>query len=140
MKIKKFFFAIAMTLFVGGASTTMVSCNDDDVKTVLELVDMLFSSTDELAGTIWVDDLEDPSIAFAFQSGQTGSVAIWDEESGETEEESFTYTLDTQNNTLSIKLSEGTLRYTISDYKAQSYMKLSDGKSSFTLRYYGAAQ
>lgn len=139
MKIKKFFFAIAMTLFVGGASTTMVSCNDDDVKTVLELVDMLFSSTDELAGTVWADSPNEATYAFEFDSGQSGVFAFADE-NGETQQVQFAYTLDTQNNILTIKFSDETWRFTITEYTAGKSMVLNDGEDTIRLYYIGSVQ
>ena len=139
MKIKKFICAIAMTLFVGGASTTMVSCDDDDVKTVLELVDMLFSSTDELAGTIWADSAQEATYAFEFDSGQSGVFAYADED-GETQQIQFAYTLDTQNNILTIKFSDETWRFTIKEYTAGKSMLLNDGEDNIRLYYIGSVQ
>ena len=113
--IKKFFGGLAlMAAFT--APVAMTSCNDDDVNTVLSIIDMLFTSTDDLAGTAWL--ATDSSMAIEFGSGNQGNLydsSVMDETGAVAQP--FTYTLDTQNNVLTITLnSGGTRKYTVTEF------------------------
>lgn len=137
MKIKKFICAMSMVLFMGGTSTTMVSCNDDDVKTVLELVDMLFGSTSELSNTSWVYTNTQGIVVmvFNFQTGQSGALQYLDENDKE-QNVQFSYSLDTQNNILTLTFSDNsTWRFTITEYTAGQNMTLNDGDTIYKLYY-----
>ncbi len=118
MRTKKFFGSLAMMTLVAAAPVTLSSCDDDDVNTVLTIIDMIFTSSDQLAGTAWL--ATDSSMAIEFSSGNQGNLydsTLMDENGAIAQP--FTYTLDTENNLLTITLnSGGTRQYTVTEFTA----------------------
>jgi len=116
MKVKKFFCGLAMTTLVAGAPVTLASCDDDDVSTIINILDLLFTSTDDLAGSAWLST--DSSLALEFSNGNQGNLydsTKMDEQGAIAQP--FSYTIDTQNNVLTITLSAGgTRRYTVTEF------------------------
>ena len=128
-----------MKKFIGGltlmtalsAPVAMTSCSEDDVNTVIELLDALIGSTDELSNTVWYR--ETPTfVQFSFGTSHQGM--YYDDSTGENGI-AFTYSLN--ENTLSLQFSDQTRTFTVTAYTAQSSMtpRGSDG-STLTLRYY----
>ena len=128
-----------MKKFIGGLTlmtalstpVAMTSCSEDDVNTVLELLDALIGSTDELSNTVWYR--ETPTfVQFSFGANRQGM--YYDDSTGETGI-AFTYSLT--ENTLRLQFSDQTLTFTVTAYTAQSSMTLkgSDG-ATLTLQYY----
>ena len=128
MKTKKFFGALALAALVAGSPVALTSCDEDDVKTVLDIIS-LFTSGNELQGTAWISS--DSSLAFEFTDSQNGNLyeSSYADEQGAIAQP-FTYTLDTENNKLTLVLSNGTRVYTIYAYtKGQSMTISYSGKS-----------
>ena len=116
MKTKNYFCSIAMMALVAATPVTLTSCDEDDVKTVLDIIDTLFASTDDLAGTAWL--ATDNSMAIEFSSGNQGNLydsSMMDDNGAIAQP--FTYSLDTTNNILTITLnSGGTRKYTVTKF------------------------
>ena len=77
-----------MKKFIGGltlmtalsAPVAMTSCSEDDVNTVIELLDALIGSTDELSNTVWYR--ETPTfVQFSFGTSHQGM--YYDDSTGE---------------------------------------------------------
>ena len=109
--MKKFFTYVTMLLFMG-APVSMTSCDDDDVNTILEIVDALLS-TNDLTGTAWIT--ADNTKAIEFTSTSQG--AFYD---GSSEGESFTYTVDTNTNELKLAFSNRSVTFTIVSFTKNS--------------------
>lgn len=142
MKTKKFLFSIATATVLAGAPVTMTSCDDDDVNTVLNLLDLLFTSADQLNGTTWAsygvaNGEQYLSMIIAFGNGQ---VEMYSEDyvdsNGDAILQSGTYTLDTQNNTLTLTLNTGTKVYTVTEFTQNSKLTLTYGGKTITLQPY----
>ena len=134
--MKKLFGGLALTALIAGAPVTMTSCDDDDINTILDIIS-LFTSADDLAGTAWITSQSD----YAFEFGANGQGAYYDgyegvDAEGNVVAQSFTYTLDTTNNTLTIVLSTGTRRYTVMEFVKGSKLTLSyNGKTIYLIPY-----
>ena len=145
MKIKKFFGAMAIAALVAGAPITMTSCDDDDVNTIVSILDALLS-TDDLNGTTWASyqNASDGSQYIAMIIGfGNGQVELYEDSYVDSEGtailQSGTYTLDTNNNTLTLSLNTGTRRYTITSFTANSSMTLTyNGKTIKLVPYTGS--
>ncbi len=135
MKIKKFIFGVATAAVVAGTPVTMTSCDDDDINTVLNLIDLFFQSADDLANTAWLT--ADSSEGFEFGTGGQGIYYSGYEldESGNVIPQQFTYTLDTTNNTLTIKLSSGSRIYTVTEFVKNSKLTLTYNGKTIYLKY-----
>ena len=127
---KKFFGGLALMTALS-APVTMTSCSEDDVNTVLEILDALIGSTDELSNTVWYR--ETPTfVQFSFGTGRQGM--YYDDSTGETGV-AFNYTLN--ENTLTLQFSDQTLTFTVTAYTAKSSMTLRDSSGgTLTLKYY----
>ena len=126
MKAKKIFGAMAMTVLMAGVPVSLTSCDDDDVNTIVSILDALLS-TDDLNGTTWANyqTASDGSQYIALLVGfGNGQVELYEDsyvdKDGTAILQSGTYTLDTTNNTLTLSLDTGTRRYTITEFKANS--------------------
>lgn len=131
MKTKKLFGALAMAAMVAGTPVTFTSCNEDDVKTILDIIS-LFTSGSELQGTAWISS--DSSLAFEFTDGQNGNLyeSSYADEQGAIAQP-FTYTLDTDKNKLTLVLNNGTRVYTISAYTKGQSMTISYNGKTFKM-------
>jgi hypothetical protein len=144
MKVKNIFGALAMTVLMAGAPVTLTSCDDDDVTTIVSILDALLS-TDDLNGTTWANyqSASDGSQYIALLIGfGNGQVELYEDsyvdKDGTAILQSGTYTLDTNNNTLTLSLDTGTRRYTITEFKANSSMTLTyNGKTIRLVPYTG---
>lgn len=144
MKIKKFLSAMAITMLMAGAPIALTSCDDDDVNTIVNILDALLS-TDDLNGTTWANyqNASDGSQYIAMIIGfGNGQVELYEDSYVDNEGtailQSGTYTLDTNNNTLTLSLNTGTRRYTINSFTANSSMTLTyNGKSIKLVPYTG---
>lgn len=131
MKMKKIFGGLAMTALIAGAPVTMTSCDEEEINTVLNLIDMLFTSADDLANTAWITSQND--YAFEFLAGGQGT--YYDgydgvDANGNVIAQSFTYSLDTTTNKLTIVLSSGTRVYTVTEFVKGSKLTLTyNGKT-----------
>lgn len=130
MKMKKIFGGLAMTALIAGAPVTMTSCDEDDINTILDIIS-LFTSADDLANTAWITSESD----YAFEFGSNGQGAYYDgyegvDAEGNVVAQSFTYSLDTTNNKLTIVLSSGTRVYTVTEFVKGSKLTLTyNGKT-----------
>lgn len=144
MKVKNIFGVLAMTALMAGAPVTLTSCDDDDVTTIVSILDALLS-TDDLNGTTWANyqSASDGSQYIALLIGfGNGQVELYEDsyvdKDGTAILQSGTYTLDTNNNTLTLSLDTGTRRYTITEFKANSSMTLTyNGKTIRLVPYTG---
>lgn len=144
MKVKNIFGVLAMTILMAGAPVTLTSCDDDDVTTIVSILDALLS-TDDLNGTTWANyqSASDGSQYIALLIGfGNGQVELYEDsyvdKDGTAILQSGTYTLDTNNNTLTLSLDTGTRRYTITEFKANSSMTLTyNGKTIRLVPYTG---
>lgn len=124
MKVKKFLGSITMLAVMAGGSLTLSSCGSDDViDAVLEIVDILLSPSD-LSGTAWI--ASDNSMALEFTSNSKGTLYSADsvDEEGSAIPLPFTYSVDTNNNTLTIRLSSQTLQFTIEEFEPNKSLVL----------------
>lgn len=127
--IKKFFGGLAIMTALS-APVALTSCSEDDVNTVLQIIDALIGSTDELSNTVWYR--ETPSfVQFSFGTNRQGM--YYDDSTGETGL-AFTYSLN--ENTLTLQFSDQTLTFTVTAYTAQSSMTLQGNGGTLTLKYY----
>ena len=139
MKIKKFFGSLTMFAVMAGGSLTVSSCGSDDVlDAVLTIVDILLSPSD-LSGTAWI--ASDNSMAFEFSNGSSG--ILYSEnavgEDGSAIPQSFTYTVDTSNNILTIRLSSQTLQFGIKEFEpGQSLVLTYNGYTMYFSPYTGS--
>ena len=127
-----------MAVIMAGGSATMTSCDEDDVNTIVDIITQLLS-TDDLNGTTWA--------CYATANGQqyisliigfgNGNVELYSEdytdENGTAKLQSGTYTLDTTNNILELKLDTGTRRYTVKEFTKNTSMTLTYGSKTFKL-------
>lgn len=125
MKIKKFFGSLTMFAVMAGGSLTVSSCggNDDVLDTVLNIIEELLSPND-LSGTAWI--ASDNSMALEFSSNSSGVLYSEDAigEDGAAIPQSFTYTIDANNNILTIRLSSQTLQFGIKDFTPNQSLTL----------------
>ena len=126
--MKKFFACVSMMCLLS-APVSFTSCDEDDVKTALAIVDLFINNTSELAGTQWL--AADNSMALVFSDSQNG-VLIVATENGQQQQLQFTYTLN--QNTLTLNTSAGTYQFTVTGYTAGSTMTLKDA-SGATLQF-----
>ena len=137
--MKKLFFALAMAVLMAGTSVTLTSCNDDDVNTIVQIIDALLT-TDDLNGTTWANYQTgtDGSQYIAMIVGfGNGNVELYEDsyvdDSGTAKLQSGTYTLDTNNSTLTLTLDTGTRRYTVTEFTKNASMTLTSGSKSIKL-------
>ena len=117
------------------APVALTSCNDDDVQTVLNIVDQLFlKSNDELAGTAWLT--ADRAHGIEFGSGQQGLMADANSTTGEVDQRQFTYTVGSDGTSLTFTFTTGgSTTYTILAYEAKKLMTLRNNTTGETLSY-----
>lgn len=128
MKTKKFFSSVIMFTVMAGGPLTVSSCGTDDViDAVLEIVDILLTPND-LSGTAWIST--DNSMAFEFTNSSNGVLYSEDsvDENGNAIAQSFTYSIDTSNNILTIRLNSRNIRFEIEEFEP---------KQSLVLKYNG---
>lgn len=133
--MKKIFSLVAL-LAVMVAPVSLTSCNDDDVKTVLNIVDQLFQSSDELSGTEWLTT--DSLHYIGFNSGAQGVMV--DGDTGQVVERQFTYTMTNDENggttfTFNFANGGGSTDYAVMAYTAKSNLSLRNNTTGVTLNY-----
>lgn len=134
--MKKIFSLVALLCAVV-APVSLTSCNDDDVQTVLNIVDQLglFQSNDELTGTEWLT--ADSLHYIGFSSGAQGVMA--DGDTGQVIERQFSYTMVNDENggtTFTFKFTDGSsTQYAVTAYTAKSNLSLRNNTSGVTLKY-----
>lgn len=136
--MKKLFYSVAMAAMVAGAPATMVSCNEDDVNTILEILS-LFTNTNDLAGTIWDSYDDKDRLVLSFETATSGN--LYDYTKMDTSDnmlaQPFSYTLDTTNNVITISLnSGGTRRYTVQSFTKNSSLVLKYNGRTYNMRPY----
>lgn len=131
--MKKFLACISVFCLMA-APVSLTSCNDDDVQTVLGILDY-FLNTNDLAGTAWL--ATDNSMAIEFSDARNGAMVVADQntQSGNRTFQ-FTYTLN--ENVLTLSIAEaGTMTFTITGFEKQKTLVLTDSKNnSVTFNYY----
>ena len=132
MKTKKIISSLAITALIAGGPISMTSCSKEEINTVMGILDLLFTSSNDLAGTAWISKDKD----CAFEFGYNGQGAYYDaksvDSSGNVVTQNFTYQLDTTTNTLTISLSSGTRRYTVTEYTKNVKLTLTyNGKTIY---------
>ena len=145
MNTKNFFGSLAVAALITGAPATLASCNDDDVNTIVQIIDALLT-TDDLNGTTWAnyqvasDGSQYIAMLIGFANGQ---VELYEDsyvdKEGNAILQSGTYTLDTNNNTLTLTLDTGTRRYTIKEFTKGSSMTLTNGSKTIVLKPYSGS-
>ena len=129
---KKLIGSMAMAALMAGSPVMLTSCDEDDVKTILDII-QLFTSTDELNGTQWANPEYKTNFTFylVFSNGQ---VLLQEaDEQGSAPEQRGSYPLDTSNNVLTLNLNTGTRRYTITQYTKGSSMTITSGNKTIRL-------
>ena len=133
--MKKIFGGLAMTALIAGAPVTMTSCDEDDINTIIDVIN-LFMSSDDLANTAWITSESD----YGFEFGTGGQGLYYDgydgvDADGNVIAQSFTYSLDTTNNKLTIVLSSGTRVYTVTEFVKNSKLTLTYNGKTLRLIY-----
>jgi len=124
MMIKKFFGGLAlMAAFT--APVTMTSCNDDDVNTVLNIIDQILSGND-LAGTGWLT--QDKTVGVEFTDNTNGK---WYDQSN-MEGVAFTYKVDTQNSIVTLTFANGSVQFTVLQFEKGKYLVMKNNSQTFT--------
>lgn len=128
-----------MKKFIGGltlmtalsAPVAMTSCSEDDVNTVLQLLE-LFTSTDDLAGTAWMT----ADSTFGLEFGNNKDGVYYDTDN--TEGVAFNYTLNTQTNVLTLQFSNTTMTFTITAFTKNQSMSLMNNSTNrtYVLKYF----
>ena len=111
---------------------TLTSCDDDDVQTVLNIVDQLFlQSGDELSGTQWM--ASDQTSAIAFGNSSDGLYFDGTDENGLP----FTYTIGSDGSTLTFTFTntQTVVTYTITEYTEGQTMTLCNNSTGVTTAY-----
>ena len=134
--MKRIFGTMAMSALLAGSPLVLTSCDDDDVQTIVSIIDALLT-TDDLNGTTWANyqTASDGSTYIALLIGfGNGQVELYEDtyvdSEGTAKLQSGTYTLDTTNNVLTLTLDTGTRRYTVQEFTQNSSMTLLyNGKS-----------
>lgn len=127
--IKKFFGGLAIMTALS-APVALTSCSEDDVNTVLELLDLILGA-DDLANSAWIT--ADSSMALEFGNSKDG--VYYDVEN--TNGVAFSYTLDTSTNVLTLQFSNGSVQYTITAFTKNSSLTLrTSSGQTITLKYY----
>lgn len=118
---KKIYSGLAFMAMLA-APPTLSSCSEDDVNTVLEILDLILS-TNDLNGTAWIT--ADSTQAIEFTSTTQGN--YYNQSSDPIP---FTYTLDTENNILTLNFSDGTQQYTIVAFTKGEKLVLKNSKGN----------
>ena len=124
---KKFISGLAMIAALSTTPVTLTSCSEDDINTVLYILD-LFTSGDELSNTAWITDANDFAIEFA--SNGTGNMYF------SSDPIAFSYVLDKENNKLTLTYSDNSSEVlTVLAFTANTSLKLqrANGKT-YTLK------
>ena len=135
MKMKKFLCSVAIASLIGGGPLTMVSCNEDDVNTVLDIIS-LFLNTNDLAGSAWDNNNDNDRLVLSFDDASNGNLYDYTkmDNEGYMTAQPFTYTVDTQNNVITITLtSGGTRRYTVVEFTKGSKLVLTYGSKTYNM-------
>lgn len=126
--MKKILSIFTFLLCAAVPTTTFTSCDEDDVKTIINIVDMIFfQNSNELAGTAWQSP--DKSFALVFEADGSGALYIYSTE--ETTE--FTYAITTSGNANVLTLTYGDSsqeQFTVSGYEEGKSLSLTDAKGS----------
>ncbi|MBQ9356546.1 MAG: hypothetical protein IJT98_04580 [Prevotella sp.] len=133
--MKKFFYSMAVAAMVAGAPMTMVSCDEDDVNTIVNIISEILS-TNDLAGSQWDNRDDKDRLVLSFESATSGNLYDYTkmDSEGYMTAQAFTYTLDTTNNIITITLSSGgTRRYTVQSFTKGSSLVLSYGGKTITM-------
>ena len=129
MKMKKILGNLAIGALVAGAPVTLTSCNEDDVNTILGILE-LFTSTDDLNNTEWANyqtanGTKYISVMMAFGNGQVEiAEESYTDKDGNAIVQKGTYTLDTSTNVLTMNLDTGKRQYTVKEFKKNTSMTL----------------
>ena len=128
---KIFTYVTALCLF--SAPVAFTSCDEDDVKTALDIISYFIQDSSQLAGTAWVT--QDRSVAIGFNDGTSGSLA-YATDNGSVEELDFTYSLS--GDTLTLVTNQGNLVFTVKGFTAGSSLILENSNGTFTFVPYTA--
>ncbi len=142
MNKKSILGSLAMTALLAGTPAALTSCNDDDVNTIVQIIDALLT-TDDLNNTVWADyrTTADGSPYIALMIGfANGQVELYEDsyvdKDGTAILQSGSYTLDTNNSTLTLTLNTGTRRYSIKEFTKGVSMTLTYNGRTITLKPY----
>lgn len=128
----KKFFAGLMLLATMSVPMTFTSCDDDDVNTIIELLDLILGG-DDLNNTSWVSD--NPVYELDFQTGSQGYISFLDE-NDEVQSVGFTYSITNEGETsyLTIVFSDETWKFTVVQFEANKILVLNDASGHLTTK------
>ena len=137
----KKFFAGLMLLATMSVPVTFTSCDDDDVKTIIDLLDLIIGG-DDLTNTSWLSS--DSAYELDFQTGSQGYISFLDEDN-EIQSVGFTYSISNEGETsyLTCKFSDTTWKFTVMQFEENKVLVLNDasdclgyGKNATVTFYY----
>lgn len=114
------------------APVAMTSCNDDDVNTVLNILDQILSGND-LSGTGWLT--KDKTTGVEFTDNTNGK---WYDQSN-MDGVAFTYTVDTKNSIVTLTFSNGSIQFTVLEFKKGEYLMMRTS-NNVTYTFYDVSQ
>lgn len=120
----KKFFAGLMLLATMSVPVTFTSCDDDDVKTIIDLLDLIIGG-DDLTNTSWLSS--DSAYELDFQTGSQGYISFLDEDN-EIQSVGFTYSISNEGETsyLTCKFSDTTWKFTVMQFEENKVLVLND--------------
>ena len=125
--MKKILFAGLMFLATMSTTVTLTSCDDDDINTIIELLDLIIGG-DDLTNTSWLSS--DSAYELDFQTGSQGYISYLDE-NNEIQSVGFTYSISNEGETsyLTMKFSDATWKFTVVEFEENKVLKLNDASN-----------
>lgn len=127
--MKKFFMGL-MLLATMSTTVTFTSCDDDDVNTIIGLLDMILGG-DDLSNTSWLSS--NPAYELDFQGASQGYISYLDE-NNEVQSIAFNYSIDSENNLLILTFSDATWQFTVVEFEANNKLVLNDSEGYLTTK------
>lgn len=143
--MKKFFTGL-MLLATLSTSVTFTSCDDDDVNTIIELLDLIIGG-DDLTNTSWLSS--DSAYGLDFGTGSQGYFSYYDEETEQVQSIAFTYSITSDNETsyLTLTFSDATWKFIVVSFEETSTLVLNDTEgclynkgTNITFNYYSGEE
>ena len=119
-----------MLLASMSAPVTFTSCDDDDVNTIIGLLDLILGG-DDLNNTSWVSD--NPVYQLDFQAGGQGYFSFLDE-TNNVQSIAFNYSIDSENSILTLTFSDATWKFTVVKFEENSVLVLNDTNGNLTTK------
>ena len=128
--MKKIFTYVLSLTLLASTSFSFISCNDDDVETVMNIITALLTNgTADLDNTAWAQQDQDGTYVYAFKGNQKGKIYFY-QNSQLTATADFTYAYDSSQNVLTLSDQKQSVSYTVQSFTAGSQMVLVDGNNT----------